>query len=927
MQIMKKLKKTALSALLAAGLLLSVLPFPAGAEETAGKTVRVGYVNAITYEEEYEGGYKTGAGYEYLQKISYVTGWNYEYVYGSFKECYDMLVAGEIDLFGDLTYTPERAELFDFSMYPQGSEVYCMYTNEAHEELAIGDVQGFNGCRIGVTANSYQQVLLEEWLAENDIVAEIVPFPGYSALMEALDGGIVETIVTPDLSIAYGYVPLVDVGSSEYYFGVAKGREDLLVELNRAQRELQRNEFDYNGALSRKYHSPTNSAIKLSDAEKKWLAEHDNVLRLGLQDDNLPYSDGAADGSVSGILRVLIDTLEEELGVTVEATCYSGREALLNALETGEVDAIGPVYGDLYLAEQYGWVLTNEMVTTTPVVLYKSAESDGDATIAVSDETLITEDVIHFLFPGVQTYVCDTMEDCLRAVASGKANGTVVTSVRLNTLRQYPAMEKLQFADIPMEAEVCLAATRDNRMAAWVLNKGIALSTAGLNGSVMAQSSYVTPEVTVRDFVRQHMALVLLVGGAVIVALSVMAALLYRNGKRLKVALEQAREANAAKTTFLSNMSHDIRTPMNAIVGLTHLALEEEDLGTIRSYLDKIDASSDFLLGLINDVLDMSKIESGSLTLSPEPLTRVEFAESIDTVIRPLMDSRRLNFECRLEDGPDCILVDRLRFNQIFLNLLSNAAKYTPTGGKVSLIMEELPARAGESRLRFTVRDTGVGMSEGFLDHLYDPFSQEHSQLSGNIKGTGLGLPIVKSLVDAMGGTIAVESHLGQGTTFTVELTVPLAEPVAEADPQQRPAGSELAGSRILLVEDNEINTYVAKLILEEVGCVVTTAENGQDALEQFEASAPGGFDAILMDVRMPVMNGIEATQAIRALSRPDAAAVPIIAMTADAFAEEQKRTLDAGMNAHLAKPIDPPLLYAVLESQIQARPDRPAQH
>ena len=257
---------------------------------------------------------------------------------------------------------------------------------------------------------------------------------------------------------------------------------------------------------------------------------------------------------------------------------------------------------------------------------------------------------------------------------------------------------------------------------------------------------------------------------------------------QLQEALSIDRETNAAKTTFLSNMSHDIRTPMNAIVGLTHLALEE-DLGTIRSYLDKIDASSDFLLGLINDVLDMSKIESGGLTLSPEPLTRAEFADSIDTVIRPLMDSRRLRFECRLDDGADCILVARLRFNQIFLNLLSNAAKYTPAGGQVSLVMEERPAGAGESHLRFTVRDTGVGMSEDFLDHLYAPFSQEHSQLSGNIKGTGLGLPIVKSLIDAMGGTIAVESHLGQGTTFTVDLTVPLAEPVTAADPQQHPAG------------------------------------------------------------------------------------------------------------------------------------------
>ena len=273
----------------------------------------------------------------------------------------------------------------------------------------------------------------------------------------------------------------------------------------------------------------------------------------------------------------------------------------------------------------------------------------------------------------------------MEELLEGMANGTVVSSVRLNVLRQYPAMEKLQFADLPMEAEVCLAATRANRMAASVLNKGIALSYASLNGSVMAQSSYVTPEVTVRAFVRQNMALVLTISGVVIAALSIMSALLYRNSKRLKAALEEAREANMAKTSFLSNMSHDIRTPMNAIVGLTHLAQEEENLGTVREYLKKIGSSSDFLRGLINDILDMSKIESGGLTLNPEPYTREEFVSSIDTVIRPLMDSRQLHFDCRLEDGPECICVDRLRFNQIFLNLLSNAAKFTPQGGDVAL--------------------------------------------------------------------------------------------------------------------------------------------------------------------------------------------------------------------------------------------------
>lgn len=384
----------------------------------------------------------------------------------------------------------------------------------------------------------------------------------------------------------------------------------------------------------------------------------------------------------------------------------------------------------------------------------------------------------------------------------------------------------------------------------------------------------------------------------------------------LKETAERAESATMAKTEFLSRMSHDIRTPMNAIIGLTHLAQEETDPAVIQGYLGKIALSSDFLLGLINDILDMSKIENGDLKLTPEPLTRDEFVTSIETVIRPLMDKRHISFTCQIAGEPGCILVDKLRFKQIFFNLLSNAAKFTPENGEVSLTMEAIPDRDGVPGMRFRIRDTGVGMSEEFLKHMYDPFSQETSALGNKSKGTGLGLSIVKSLVDAMQGTISVQSKLGQGTEFTLELYLPKAEKQQSGVQQLQPS-EMLKGAHILLVEDNEINSYVAKLILEKAGCVVTTAENGQQALDAFSSTVPNTFAAILMDVRMPVMDGLTAARAIRGLGREDAAAVPIIAMTADAFAEEQKQTKAAGMNEHLSKPIDPAGLYATLAKYI----------
>ncbi len=386
--------------------------------------------------------------------------------------------------------------------------------------------------------------------------------------------------------------------------------------------------------------------------------------------------------------------------------------------------------------------------------------------------------------------------------------------------------------------------------------------------------------------------------------------------KELEIISKKAESAAQAKTEFLSRMSHDIRTPMNAIIGLTHLAEEETDLQVVKEYLRNIETSSDFLLGLINDILDMSKIENGDLTLKESVYSKEEFINSINTVIKPLMDKRGIHFVFHMGANTTAIRVDKLRYNQIFFNLLSNAAKFTPKGGTVEFTSEEIPSPDERIGIRFHVKDTGIGMSPEFLPHIYDPFSQERSQMGDSIKGTGLGLPIVKSLVDIMGGKISVQSELGKGTEFTVDMFVPLADAEPE-DTVKDIVYENLQDAHILLVEDNDINIYVATLILEKAGCIVDVAKDGKEAVEQFDSSAEHYYQAILMDVRMPIMNGIEASMAIRKLDRADAAEVPIIAMTADAFEEERKKTIEAGMNHHLSKPINPKLLYQVLSGYL----------
>lgn len=390
--------------------------------------------------------------------------------------------------------------------------------------------------------------------------------------------------------------------------------------------------------------------------------------------------------------------------------------------------------------------------------------------------------------------------------------------------------------------------------------------------------------------------------------------------KELQDALEKAESATHAKTEFLSRMSHDIRTPMNAIIGLTHLAKEENDMTVIKEYLYNIESASDFLLGLINDILDMSKIENGDLKLKDDVFTREEFEDSISTVIKPLMDAKGINFIFKMEGEPECIKADKLRFNQIFFNLLSNASKFTGSGGTVEFISQNIPPKDDLTGLRFIVKDTGIGMSPEYIPHMYDPFSQERAKLNNSTKGTGLGLPIVKSLVDAMGGSISVKSELGVGTEFTVDLYFAPAsrdDVTSVSEPERR---RNLKGAQILLVEDNDINIYVAQIILDRAGCIVTVAHNGQEAVDIFAASESGHFEAILMDVRMPVMDGITATEVIRAMDREDAKTVPIIAMTADAFEEQQKKTIEAGMTHHLSKPIDPSMLYHVLATYLLNR-------
>ena len=386
----------------------------------------------------------------------------------------------------------------------------------------------------------------------------------------------------------------------------------------------------------------------------------------------------------------------------------------------------------------------------------------------------------------------------------------------------------------------------------------------------------------------------------------------------LRIAVKEAEDANKSKNNFLSQMSHDIRTPMNGIIGMTRIAMKQNNPEKTRECLDKIDTSSKFLLSLVNDILDMQKVDSGAMNLHPEPYIMADFDDYIDSVIKPLYEEKHQTFHVETHQVDSAVpIVDPLRFNQIMFNLLSNAVKYTHNGGNISLTVNNELIPGHKERITAVISDDGMGMSEGFQKVLFDQFTQEERKASKEIQGTGLGLSIVKKMVDLMGGTITVESELNKGTTFTVIIDADYID-ADQAEWEQNSKKEQndytmLSGRHILLCEDNELNLEIAKVLLTEKDMIVDTAVNGKDAVEIFCEVPDGTYDAVLMDIHMPVMDGYEATKSIRALPRKDAMEVPIIAMTADVFADDIKKCEAAGMNGHIAKPIEPDVLYREL--------------
>ena len=892
--------------------------------EEENKTVRVGYFPYSNFQEGSYGEHKQGAGYEYLQKISYITGWKYEYVYGSFKECLDMLADGKIDILGSVSYTPERAESIDFSTYAEGTEKYWIYTREDHTDLTDGDLKQMNGCRIGVADGSYQKDLLEKWLDSNQIHAEVVACKGYDEMIEKLDADELDALVVPALSVNSDFIAIANIGASDCYFGVSKSRPDLLKELNSALEEINNTETDYSSKLYARYEGKAVINYALNKEEKQWLDAHENTIRVGYLKDNLPFC-GEENGKLTGILGTVLDTVQEKYKITIKAVpCSTGVE-MNETLQSGKIDIAGPILQDFYIQEQFQVVLTDEIFDITPVVIYKGNEySSSLTTIAATETSLYSELMVSLLFPDAEIKLYDTQEECLEAVANGKVGATVIPSSKINLLNESSLTRSLSFAEMAKRQELAMFTTRENRRAATIINKAIEQSSNILNGVVLAQNSVSEKKMTLQDVLAEYAGVGIVVSLVIIFVLLLLVYSLSVSRKKQMEALKEAQNANAAniaKTTFLNHMSHDLRTPMNAIVGFTDIAMKRKPDKEVEDCLKKIRQSSEYLMTLINDVLDISRIESGKLEYKPVLVDLRDMTDTVLSIARGYMENRDLNFSVSREELKNpYVMADELRIREVLLNIISNAVKFTKDGGTISFVAKNCPGNDEHHIIvRYRISDTGIGMSEEFQTRIFDEFSQENNGARTSYKGTGLGMAIAKQYVDLMGGKIEVSSRQGVGSAFTVEIPLLIAEHVLTEEKEKLRKDIDLHGLHVLLAEDNDLNAEIAIALLEEKGMIVTRTTDGKSALTQFCNTVPRTFDLILMDIMMPEMNGYETTKAIRNLpDRPDGKEIPIIAMTANAFAEDVQAALKAGMDDHVAKPIDMSILISVITKYIE---------
>ncbi len=905
------LYRTLAVALAALAVLSAAMPAPAFAADSDQqvKTVRVGWlVNNKGFQEGAPGERLSGWGYEYLQTLSYYTkGWQYEYVSGTFSELMDMLEAGEIDLMPNISYSAEREQKLLFSSNPEGTERYYIYARPDRDDLAEGDPQALQGLTIGCNSGVMQTIVGQQWLADEGVTCTYKEIDTGSALFEALADGEVDAVIMNDTISSPDASPMFYVGSSDYYFAVPKSRPDLMNDINAAMTAIARVNPRYNDEVKSSYSAQNSGSSSLTGTETSWLKANGNTITIGYLKNQLPYCTQNDDGEMEGSLASLATTLRDKFGITVKTVAISNNKQMVKALSNGTIDVALPLFRDYWLAEQKGVVQSNPMGTVSLTAIHSSNNLNRDLKkIACTQSAIVNRLELESLFPDATITEYPNGGEALKALNKGEASCIIVPSTRLETIRDTYGIEDFETQELTNTAQLSCLISRGKPELLGIINKGIVNAGESLSASSYSPTSYSAQE---SDAFRLLYRNRIVISAVVICILLTGIVILVWSLHRAQKEQQKADAANAAKTAFLTRMSHDIRTPLNGILGLIEIEeLKDGDMQVARESRAKARVAANHLLSLINDILEMGKIEDRKLTLEHAPFNLKELCDDALVLCKLRASGNGITMQDNslpYATGP-YMIGSPTHIRRIIINLLDNSIKYNKRGGSVTFSSQTKPLDDGRALFCFSVSDTGIGMAPDFLKHIYEPFAQEGDDARSKFQGTGMGMPIVKSLIDLMGGTIEISSEVGAGSTFNVQIPLDIDKnPQARERADGQANSCSLAGMNVLLAEDNELNAEIAQALLESEGIVVTRTADGNETVDLYVGRPAGSFDAILMDIMMPGMDGYEATRAIRLSEKADAADIPIIALTANAFAEDAQATHDAGMNAHLPKPLD----------------------
>ena len=901
-------------------LLSAVLPVKAAAETASAKVVRVGSFED-TFNYVNEKGARKGYGYELLETLSGYAGWQFEYVTCDWSDCFEKLKNGEIDIIGGISYTEDRTQEMLFSDEPMGVEKYYLYADLSRADISASDFKTLNGKKIGVLMGTEPEVMLAEWEEKYGLKTEHVNISNNEDVKQKLANHEIDCFVSLEESFwaERGISTITRVGESGIYYAINKNRPDIKEELDDAMRALDEAVPFYTADLYKRYFSMDYTPI-LTGEEKAWLRKH-GAIRMGfLASDSGVSTFDPATGEFTGVITDYIQFAADCLGnqeLEFQLVGYDSKEAELDALKSGEIDMIFHCDQSPNLAEEYHFACTNTTWTSNLMaVTNKQHFNENNVNrIAVPQNKLSLKKYLAFYYPQWEIVDCDTQEDAAKLVKDGQAD-CFVTGI--SSENKYS--KKYSFYSVPLVNPVrsCFAVNSGNRSLLSILNKTIKAMPVNMLAGALAMYKSSARKVTLSDFIKDNFFKVMLISSiAVAVVLLTILMLLQKARKaeaaarkaasdtqelnaKLQVAVEKAESANRAKSTFLSNMSHDIRTPMNAIIGFTTLALSNiDDTDRVKDYLGKTLASSNHLLSLINDVLDMSRIESGKIHLEEVEVNLSDVLHDLKTIVSGQIYAKQLELYMDAMDVTDeDVYCDKTRLNQILLNLLSNAIKFTPAGGTVSVRVRQLAGKVrGCGQYEFRIKDNGIGMSQEFAKKIFEPFERERTSTVSRIQGTGLGMAITKNIVDMMGGTIEVQTAQGKGTEFTV--CVPM-----RAQTEQRPVEkiTELEGLKALVVDDDFNTCDSVTKMLVKVGMRAEWTLSGKEAVLRARQSIEMSdvYHAYIIDWRLPDMNGIEVTRQIRSLHDD----TPIIILTAYDWSDIEVEAKAAGVTAFCSKPM-----------------------